>query len=241
MIQNADRSGRDRGRGRSVVTERQEWQAPESSELVGVEPTPLTEPSGDAATDYAVFGWLIALAPMSAAALASIMLSMFLRGPNAALGAGIIGGMVGLAVLAVLVVVDHRRWPALTRPGLAAWSLLLLPVGPVAYLFGRVKSRPAAWAAALVGVLWLLVVVWAVVMGAAQSVALSACVEMANQIVAEQQQDVIPVSSIEGIQVVDATPGAEQCRGIATLRETGATDSIVWWVDGDSFWWEVGG
>lgn len=78
-------------------------------------------------------------------------------------------------------------------------------------------------------------------MGAAQSVALSACVEMANQIVVEQQQDVIPVSSIEGIQVVDATPGAEQCRGIATLRETGATDSIVWWVDGDSFWWEVGG
>ena len=69
MIQNADRSGRDRGRGRSVVTERQEWRAPESSELVGVEPTPLTEPSGDAATDYAVFGWLIALAPMSAAAL----------------------------------------------------------------------------------------------------------------------------------------------------------------------------
>lgn len=188
-----------------------------------------------------MFGWLIALAPMGAAALVSIMLSMFLRGPNAAVEAGIAGGLVGLAVLAVLVVVDHRRWPALTRPGLAAWSLLLLPVGPVAYLFGRVKSRAAAWAAAIVGVLWLLAMAWAVVMGVAHSAALSACVEMANQIVAEQQQDVVQVSGIAGIQVVDASPGAEQCRGIATLRETGATDSIVWWVDGDSFWWEVGG
>lgn len=191
-------------------------------------------PAGDDAVDYKAVGWLIAVVPMAVAiGVAAVPALLLWMDP---LSAGLLGAVAGVATLWALARWDHSRWPGNADRARVWLAVLSVPLGVIAYLWGRSTSRAAAWGSVVLAMVWGAALIVIGTAAVATSSAQATCMDMGAQIV--QDTGRVDVTVIKAVSVVDATPGAEQCVGLATMKRNGETVRLSFWLDGDTMRWE---